>query len=108
MKITVFLDVMSCSLVSRYHSLKGIYYLVFREHRKRWGTKDRNWGSASRPLILSLNDSCPSLPVSRIAISRPTLSNICVLILCTILHHVAYPSTVHKEAAGPTDMHQTT
>jgi len=102
MKITAFLDVMSCSLVNSYHSLR-----VFREHRKRWGIKDRNWGSASRPLFLSLSDSCPSLRVCRLAISRATLTHICVLVLCTILCHVAYPSTMQMEAAGSADAYQT-
>jgi len=103
MKITAFLDVMSCSLVNSYHSLR-----VFREHRKWWEIKDRNWGCTSRPLFLSLSDSSPSLPVCRLAISRATLSHICVLILCTILCHVAYPSTMQMEAAGSADIYQTT
>jgi len=102
MKITAFLDVMSCSLVSSYHSLR-----VFRERRKWWEIKDRNWGCASRSLFLSLSDSCPSLPVCRLAISRAALSHMCVLILYTILCHVAYPSTMQMEAAGSADTYQT-
>lgn len=88
MKIATFLDVMSCSLVNSYYSLR-----VFREHRKWWEIKDRNWGWASRPLFLSLSDSCPSLPVCRLAISKATLSHICVLMYhslpCGLLFYYA-------------------
>jgi len=43
----------------------------------------------------------------RLAISTATVSHMCVLILYTILCHVAYPSTMQMEAAGSADTYQT-